>query len=49
MISGVIFVLFGQALALLSLPHGVWAAAFLILNLLYIPLVEEPNARATLR
>jgi protein-S-isoprenylcysteine O-methyltransferase Ste14 len=42
MISGVIFVLFGQALGLLSLPHGVWAAAVLILNLLYIPLVEEP-------
>ena len=43
MISGVIFVLFGEALALLSLPHGAWAATFLVLNLLYIPLVEEPQ------
>ncbi len=39
MISGVIFILFGEALALLSLPHGV----FLILNLVYIPLMEEPQ------
>jgi protein-S-isoprenylcysteine O-methyltransferase Ste14 len=43
MISGVIFILFGEAFALLSLPHGVWAAAFLTLNLLYIPLMEEPQ------
>src|SRR4026209_995470 len=41
MISGVIFVLFGEALVLLSPPHGTWAAAFLALNLIYIPLVEE--------
>jgi protein-S-isoprenylcysteine O-methyltransferase Ste14 len=43
MISGVIFILFGEAFVLLSLPHGVWAAAFLMLNLLYIPLMEEPQ------
>ena len=43
MISGVIFILFGQAFALQSLPHGVWAATFLTLNLLYIPLMEEPQ------
>jgi protein-S-isoprenylcysteine O-methyltransferase Ste14 len=43
MISGVIFVLFGEALALVSMPHAVWAAAFLALNLVYIPLVEEPQ------
>jgi len=43
MISGVIFVLFGEALVLLSAPHGTWAAAFLALNLIYIPLVEEPR------
>ena len=43
MISGVVFVLFGETLALLSLPHGIWAAAFLILNLVYIPLIEEPQ------
>jgi protein-S-isoprenylcysteine O-methyltransferase Ste14 len=43
MISGVVFVLFAEALVLLSRPHGLWAAAFLILNLIYIPLVEEPQ------
>ena len=43
MISGVIFVLFAEALVLLSRPHAVWAAAFLVLNLIYIPLVEEPQ------
>ena len=43
MISGVIFLLLGEALVLLSLPHGVWAAAFFVLNLIYIPLIEEPQ------
>jgi protein-S-isoprenylcysteine O-methyltransferase Ste14 len=43
MISGVVFVLFGEALVLASLPHAAWAAAFLALNLVYIPLVEEPG------
>jgi protein-S-isoprenylcysteine O-methyltransferase Ste14 len=43
MISGVIFLLFGEALALRSIPHGVWAFLFLLLNLVYIPLVEEPQ------
>jgi protein-S-isoprenylcysteine O-methyltransferase Ste14 len=43
MISGVIFALFGEALALRSLPHGAWGAAFLSLNWIYIPLFEEPQ------
>lgn len=43
MISGVIFILFGEACVLLSPPHGVWAAAFLLLNLVYIPMMEEPQ------
>jgi protein-S-isoprenylcysteine O-methyltransferase Ste14 len=43
MISGVIIVLFGEALVLLSLPHGLWAIGFLALNLFYIPVVEEPQ------
>jgi protein-S-isoprenylcysteine O-methyltransferase Ste14 len=43
MISGVILVLFGEALVLGSRPHAIWAAAFLALNLIYIPLVEEPQ------
>jgi protein-S-isoprenylcysteine O-methyltransferase Ste14 len=43
MITGVIFVLFGEALVLLSRSHGVWAASFLLINLVYIPLLEEPQ------
>jgi len=43
MISGVILALFGEALVLLSPAHGAWTALFLALNLLYIPLVEEPQ------
>jgi len=43
MISGVILILFGEALGLRSPPHGVWAVAFTGLNLFYIPLVEEPQ------
>lgn len=41
MISGVVFVLFGEALVLLSAAHAVWAVVFLGINLVYIPLVEE--------
>lgn len=43
MISGVILVLFGESLVLLSVAHAFWAAAFLALNLVYIPLIEEPQ------
>ncbi|HKQ86530.1 MAG TPA: isoprenylcysteine carboxylmethyltransferase family protein [Candidatus Acidoferrales bacterium] len=43
MISGVIFMVSGEALLLLSLPHAAWAAFCLVLNLIYIPLVEEPQ------
>jgi protein-S-isoprenylcysteine O-methyltransferase Ste14 len=43
MISGVIMLLFGEALVLLSPPHCIWAVGFLVLNLLYIPVVEEPQ------
>lgn len=46
MISGVIFVLFGEALVLRSLTHFVWASAFLALNALYIPISEEPGLEA---
>jgi protein-S-isoprenylcysteine O-methyltransferase Ste14 len=42
MISGVVFVLFGEGLVLLSRPHLVWAVTFLGINALYIPLLEEP-------
>ena len=43
MITGVIAVLLGEALCLRSLPHFAWALVFTGLNLVYIPLVEEPG------
>jgi protein-S-isoprenylcysteine O-methyltransferase Ste14 len=42
MISGVVLVLFGEALVLLSRPHLQWALIFLGINAVYIPLAEEP-------
>lgn len=45
MISGVLFILFGEALLLLSRPHFVWALIFLGMNILWIPLFEEPDLR----
>jgi protein-S-isoprenylcysteine O-methyltransferase Ste14 len=43
MISGVVFILFGEAMLLLSPPHLAWASLFLLLNLVFIPLIEEPQ------
>lgn len=43
MISGVVFILFGEALVLLSGAHFMWALAFLGANVIYIPLAEEPQ------
>jgi protein-S-isoprenylcysteine O-methyltransferase Ste14 len=43
MISGVMFVLFGEALVLISRPHLSWALTFLVVNAIYIPLLEEPQ------
>ena len=45
MISGVLFVLIGQALFLVSLPHALWAATFFVINAIYIPLFEEPQLK----
>ena len=45
MISGVVLVLFGEALVLLSRPHFGWALIFLAVNFVYIPLLEEPDLR----
>jgi protein-S-isoprenylcysteine O-methyltransferase Ste14 len=45
MISGVVFVLFGEALVLRSGSHAQWAALFLLLNAVQIPLFEEPQLR----
>ncbi len=46
MISGVILTLFAEALLLRSVPHTIWALAFLGLNLVYLPLLEEPQLEA---
>jgi protein-S-isoprenylcysteine O-methyltransferase Ste14 len=43
MISGVIFTLTGIALSIRSWPHAKWALLFLGLNLIFIPLLEEPE------
>ena len=43
MISGVCFVLFGEALIFASTPHLLWALTFLLVNCIYIPLFEEPQ------
>jgi protein-S-isoprenylcysteine O-methyltransferase Ste14 len=42
MISGVIFITFGEAMVLRSMPHAAWALAFVLMNLVWIPLFEEP-------
>ena len=43
MISGVLFVLFGEALVLRSRAHLLWALLFFVANAVYIPNVEEPQ------
>ena len=45
MISGVVFILFGEALLLLSRPHMMWALIFLGVNFVYIPLLEETGLK----
>jgi protein-S-isoprenylcysteine O-methyltransferase Ste14 len=45
MISGVVLILYGESLVLLSIPHTAWATLFLVLNLIHIPLIEEPRLR----
>ena len=42
MISGVIFILFGEGLLLLSWPHARWALFFLSVNVLSVPVLEKP-------
>ena len=46
MISGVILILFGEALLLLSRVHLMWALTFVAMNVLWIPLFEEPQLAA---
>jgi protein-S-isoprenylcysteine O-methyltransferase Ste14 len=42
MISGVLLILLGESIGLRSAPHALWTLTVLALNLLYIPLIEEP-------
>jgi len=46
MIAGVIFMLAALTLLLRSAPHAVWAGIFLLVNAIYIPLLEEPDLGA---
>ena len=43
MISGVILILAGEALAFSSAAVGIWALMVFIVNAVYIPMVEEPG------
>ena len=43
MISGVVFVLIGEALLLRSEAHAIWAGIFLAANVIVITLYEEPH------
>jgi protein-S-isoprenylcysteine O-methyltransferase Ste14 len=45
MISGVLFVLLGEAALLGSRPLAIWFAACLAVNAVYLPLIEEPGLR----
>ena len=46
MIAGVMFMLFAIALLLRSRPHAAWAGIFVLINAIYIPLLEEPDLAA---
>jgi protein-S-isoprenylcysteine O-methyltransferase Ste14 len=43
MISGVVFALFGEALAFWSTSLLLWALSVFLVNAVYLPLVEEPG------
>jgi protein-S-isoprenylcysteine O-methyltransferase Ste14 len=43
MISGVLLIIVAESLFLRSLPIGEWAGAFFVINLIYIPILEEPQ------
>ena len=45
MISGVILILFAEALTVDSFSHLAWALVFVAINAIYIPLLEEPQLR----
>ena len=43
MISGVMFILLGEVLLAASLPLLIWFAIFVVVNVIYIPMMEEPG------
>jgi protein-S-isoprenylcysteine O-methyltransferase Ste14 len=43
MISGVIAILLGESLILGLRPLAIWCAIFAAVNMVYIPLIEEPQ------
>ena len=43
MISGVFFVLLGEAVLAASLPILIWFVVFVLLNVVHIPVAEEPG------
>lgn len=43
MISGVLLILLGEALALRSSAVLTWALTFFVINAIYMPLIEEPG------
>jgi protein-S-isoprenylcysteine O-methyltransferase Ste14 len=46
MISGVTFIVLGEACILRSPPLAAWAGVFALMNVVYIPLLEEPMLAA---
>jgi protein-S-isoprenylcysteine O-methyltransferase Ste14 len=45
MISGVLLIVFAESLIFRSVPLAEWAAAFAVINMIYIPILEEPQLR----
>ena len=45
MITGIVLILIGEALMLASWVIGLWAVVFLIINMFYFVLSEEPDLR----
>jgi protein-S-isoprenylcysteine O-methyltransferase Ste14 len=43
MITGVLFILFGEALLFQSWPIAIWMVLFFMINAIYFPLVEEKD------
>src|SRR5579883_1199778 len=43
MITGVTLIIIGEAILFASIPMLVWAIAFFAANIIYLPLVEEPQ------